>query len=389
MLKKFFLLKNFQKNFLIQNDKKKIKKILKEILNDNIETIKSLSSNYKNSYKKEQLKKFKKNFLNYRLIGMGGSILGAKAIYYFLKNKINKKFTFVDNLQNQQNQKTNKKTLNLIISKSGNTIETIVNSNILLKKKDKNIFITENKKNYLHILAKKLKSEIIYHNNFIGGRYSVLSEVGMLPAELMGLNTNRFKQLDSLIKDKYFYNYLVNNVASIYFLLKKKKINSVILNYDEKSNNLFNWYQQLVAESLGKKKKGLLPVISTMPKDNHSVMQLYLDGSQNNFFTFFYIHDDKVSKINNNSLLSTHGFLKNTNTSNVIYAQKKATENVFLKKNIPFRSIEIARRDETTLGKLFCFFTLETILLGKLLGVNPYDQPAVELIKKETNRLLT
>ena len=287
MLKKFFLLKNFQKNFLIQNDKKKINKILKEILNDNIETIKSLSSNYKNSYKKEQLKKFKKNFLNYRLIGMGGSILGAKAIYYFLKNKINKKFTFVDNLQNQQNQKTNKKTLNLIISKSGNTIETIVNSNILLKKKDKNIFITENKKNYLHILAKKLKSEIIYHNNFIGGRYSVLSEVGMLPAELMGLNTNRFKQLYSLIKDKYFYNYLVNNVASIYFLLKKKKINSVILNYDEKSNNLFNWYQQLVAESLGKKKKGLLPVISTMPKDNHSVMQLYLDGSQNNFLHFF------------------------------------------------------------------------------------------------------
>ena len=108
----------------------------------------------------------------------------------------------------------------------------------------------------------------------------------MLPAELMGLNTNRFKQLNSLIKDKYFYNYLVNNVASIYFLLKKK-INSVILNYDEKSNNLFNWYQQLVAESLGKK-KGLLPVISTMPKDNHSVMQLYLDGSQNNFYIFLY-----------------------------------------------------------------------------------------------------
>ena len=87
--------------------------------------------------------------------------------------------------------------------------------------------------------------------------------------------------------------------------------------------------------------------------------------------------------------MSTHGFLKNINTSDVIYAQKKATENVFLKKNIPFRSIEITRRDETTLGKLFCFFTLETILLGKLLGVNPYDQPAVELIKKETNRLLT
>ena len=215
-----------------------------------------------------------------------GFYTGSKVIYYFLKNKINKKFTFVDNLQNQQNQKTNKKTLNLIISKSGNTIETFKFKHSL-KKKDKNIFITENK--IIHILAKKLKSEIIHHNNFIGGRYSVLSEVGMLPAELMGLNTNRFKQLDSLIKDKFFYNYLVNNVASIYFLLKKKKFNSVILNYDERSNNLFNWYQQLVAESLGKKKKGLLPVISTMPKDNTGYATL-LDGSQNNFFTFFYIH---------------------------------------------------------------------------------------------------
>ena len=156
MLKKFFLLKKKQKNFLMQNDKKKINKIFKQILNENIEEIKSLSSVYKNSYKKEQLIRYKKNFLNYRLIGMGGSILGAKAIYDFLKNKINRKFIFVDNLQNQQNQqnqKINKKTLNLIISKSGNTIETIVNSNILLKKKDKNIFITENKKNYLHTLA--------------------------------------------------------------------------------------------------------------------------------------------------------------------------------------------------------------------------------------------
>ena len=83
----------------------------------------------------------------------------------------------------------------MIISKSGNTIETIVNSNILIKNTDKNIFITENKKNYLHILAKKLKAEVIHHNNYIGGRYSVLSEVGMLPAELMGLKSGNFRQL--------------------------------------------------------------------------------------------------------------------------------------------------------------------------------------------------
>ena len=388
MVKKFFLLKNFEKKFSTQQDKKKIAKILKQVLFENNENIKSLGNFYKNNYNKKKILKYKKKYLNYRLIGMGGSILGVKAIYKFLKHKIKKNFVFIDNLQNKQNYKENENFLNLIISKSGNTIETILNTNIIIKKKDKNIFVTENKKSYLLTLAKKLKSEIIYHNNFIGGRYSVLSEVGMLPAELMGLNPNRFKRLNYLIKNKFFLNHLVNNVASTYFLLKKKKFNSIIINYDENSGNLFDWYQQLIAESLGKKKKGFLPTISTMPKDNHSVMQFYLDGPQNNFFTFFYVHDQKSTKIKNNSLLSTHNFLKNKNISDVIHAQKKATENTFKKKNIPFRSFEIHTRDETTLGELFCFFTLETILLGKMLNVNPFDQPAVELIKKETNKLL-
>ena len=284
--------------------------------------------------------------------------------------------------------KKKKKITNLVISKSGNTIETIVNSNILIKKKDKNIFITENKKNYLYLLAEKLKAEIVHHNNFIGGRYSVLSEVGMLPAELMGLNPNSFRQLNSLIKNKNFVNSLISNVSATLFLIKKNNFNSVIINYDAKSENLFKWYQQLIAESLGKKKKGLLPIVSSMPKDNHSVMQLYLDGFQRNFYTFFFVHESKSEKIKNRSLLTSHKFLKNKNLSDVVYAQKKATENVFSKKNIPFRSFEIYKRNEKTLGELFCFFILETILIGKCLNINPYDQPAVELIKKETKKIL-
>ncbi len=387
MSKKFFLFKNFQNKFSKNTDKKKILKTLKEVLNDNNQVIKSLGKNYHNSYKKKQLSIYKKS-LNFRVIGMGGSALGAQAIYDFLKHKIKKNFLFVNNLQNKPKIETKKKFINLIISKSGNTIETIVNSNILIKKKDKNIFITENKKSYLYNLAEKLKAEIVDHNNFIGGRYSVLSEVGMLPAELMGLSSHNFKQFNSLIKNKNFFNCLLNNVASTFFLIKKRKLNSVIINYDKKSESLFNWYQQLVAESLGKKKKGLLPIISNMPKDNHSVMQHYLDGSQNNFFTLFYVHENKIEKIKNKDLLSSHKFLRNKKISNIIYAQKKATENVFNKSKIPFRSFEIKQRDEKTLGELFCFFILETILLGKVLGVNPFDQPAVELIKKETKKIL-
>ena len=276
----------------------------------------------------------------------------------------------------------------MIVSKSGNTLETISNANIIIKNKDQNIFITENKKSYLYLLAEKLKAEIVHHNNFIGGRYSVLSEVGMLPAELMGLSTKKFKQLNTLIKNKKFIDGLVTNVNNTLYFFKKKKFNSIILNYDENSENLFKWYQQLIAESLGKKGKGILPIISTMPKDNHSVMQLYLDGPKNNFFTFFYSKEKKGSQINNNQILSSFNYLKDKDLGKIIISQKKATEKVFLNRNMPFRSFEIINKDEKTLGELFCFFILETILLGRALRINPYDQPSVELIKKETKKIL-
>jgi glucose-6-phosphate isomerase len=365
----------------------KLKQKLHSIIENKNQVINSLGKNYQDSFCNKQLIKYKKS-LNFRIIGMGGSTLGAQTIYDFLKFKIKKKFIFVDNLQPKNKREKKNFYTNLIVSKSGNTIETIVNSNILIKKKDKNIFITENNKNYLYLLAEKLKADIIHHNNFIGGRYSVLSEVGMLPAELMGLKKNNFRQLNALIKNKKFFNSLVANVSSTLLFIKKKKFNSIIINYDEQSESLFKWYQQLVAESLGKKKKGLLPIVSNMPKDNHSVMQLYLDGFQNNFFTFFYVHEKKSKKVNNNLILSSQNYLKNKNLSEIIFSQKKATENVFKKKNIPFRSFEIKKRDEKTLGELFCFFILETILLGESLNLNPYDQPAVELIKTETKNLL-
>ena len=373
-------------NFKKKIDNKKIKKNFKIIINQKNEVINSLSKNYKNNYKKVKLNRFKK-YLNFRVIGMGGSTLGTQTIYEFLRHKIKKNFFFEDNLQIRKNTKI-KKFINLVVSKSGNTTETVVNANILINKKDKNIFITENRDSYLYLLAKKLKAEIIHHNNFIGGRYSVLSEVGMLPADLMGLQTGQFRQFNSLIKNKNFINALISNVASTLYYIKNKKLNSVIINYDEKSENLFKWYQQLVAESLGKKGKGLLPIVSSMPKDNHSVMQLYLDGFQNNFFTFFYSHEKRSQNIKNTTILSSQKFLKNKNLSNIILAQKNATEKVFDMKKIPYRSFEIFKKDEKTLGELFCFFILETILLGKSLNVNPYDQPAVELIKVETKKLL-
>ncbi len=385
MFSKNIHFKNFKIPKANSSSNKKVSKILKNLIKRNSSILSSLKKNYKDSYNKKLLYKFK-NIKQIFLIGMGGSILGSKAIYNFLK-PIKKNFVFVDDYLNK-NFKSQNKNLNIIISKSGNTLETISNFNILRKKNDQNIFIIENKDSYLMRIANKLKSDVIHHNNFIGGRYSVLSEVGMLPAELMGLKPLKFRKFNSLINNKIFLNSLVMNVSNIFGFSKKKKMNSIILNYDRDSEDLFKWYQQLVAESLGKNNKGLLPIISSVPKDNHSLMQYFLDGGKNHFFTFFFVKEKNSLKIKNKDLLKSHNFLKNKNLNTISYSQYLATEKVFKQRGMPFRSFLIKKKTEETLGELFTFFILETIILAEMIKINPYDQPAVELIKKETKKIL-
>ena len=375
-------------NFNKKKPKKKIKILLRKLLDEDNQIIKSLNKSYKDSWNLKEIKIYKK-FSHITLVGMGGSIMGSKSIYSFLKNKIKKIFFFLDNFENNKIKEIKKsKKLNLIISKSGNTLETIVNSNVVLNKNVKNIFITESNSSYLLSLAHKLRSDIIEHNNYIGGRYSVLSEVGMLPAMLMGLNINKFRKFNELIKNQHFLNSLTNSVSNILNLVKKNKSNSIILNYDEKASDLFYWYQQLVAESLGKKNQGILPIISKMPKDNHSLMQYYLEGVKNNFFTLFFFKDKSSKKINNNRILKSHSYLRNKSLNQISFSQFCATQKVFRQRNIPFRSFIIEKRNEKNLGQLFSFFILETILLGMALKINPFDQPAVELIKKQTKKIL-
>ena len=125
-----------------------------------------------------------------------------------------------------------------------------------------------------------------------------------------------------------------------------------------------------------------------MPKDNHSLMQFYLDGPKNFFYTFFSSAEKNSNQINKKLLLKSHSYLSNKNIKKIIYSQMLATQNIFKRKKIPFRSFEILQRNEKTLGEIFCFFILETILLGRALKVNPFDQPSVELIKKETKKIL-
>ena len=378
-------------NFINFQNKKKSKSILnslKLILSGNNEIILSLKKNYKNSYGKKILKLFK-NKNDYRIVGMGGSILGANAIYDFLNDKIKKKFYFINNLQANHSKLFKKNYNNLIISKSGNTLETIVNFNILVKKKDKNLFITEDKNSYLKKIANELKSEVISHNNYIGGRYSVLSEVGIIPSYLMGLNIlNLRKNLKRhLTKDNK--SFLKDSVVKLSQIMEKKQYtNLIFLNYCPKFEKFLEWCQQLIAESLGKKRKGFLPIISNVPKDHHSLLQLYLDGPRDKIFYIFNSHETEKKRMNVKKYSKKINYLNNKTLSQIKNAQKNAMINTLKKNKIPFREFKFKNHNEETLSELFSYFILETVFLGKLTNIDPFNQPAVEQVKLATIKLI-
>ena len=241
---------------------------------------------------------------------------------------------------------------------------------------------TEKGKYILTINEKRVKvSDLPFFSNLM----VELSKNGFIcPKPILNKDNNYISD----INNKKFMHNIVQNVSAILLFAKRKKNLSVILNYDESSNKLFEWYQQLVSESLGKKSKGIIPLITTMPKDNHSLMQYFLDGPKNNFYTFYSVKDKKSQNIKTNLLLNSFSFIKNKNLSQIKEAQRMATENIFSKKKIPFRTIEIVNKNEQSIGEIFTFFMLETILLGRALKVNPFDQPSVELIKKETKKII-
>ena len=378
----------------------KTKKILNSFLVDlkdfKVPLLESYEKDYEFDFSSATVKRFS-SYKNIVIIGMGGSILGTKSIYSFLKKKIKKNVFFFDNLDSNlfskyKKIKNLKNSCFIVAGKSGRTIETIVNLGVIFSKnllKNKLIIIAEQTDNALMAIANKYNAEIIEHKEFISGRYSVLSETGMFPAALMGLNLMKFKNLKRLIKNKNFISTLIQNVACIYTLISKKINNSVILSYDSNLNDLGYWYQQLVAESLGKKGKGINPILSFGPKDHHSLLQLYLDGPKDKFFTFFNSSQkENKFKVSQDIIPNNMRFLKNKNTNFIINAQCNAVKNIFKLKKIPYRQITFNKENEEELGEIFTFFALETILLSRLMNINPFDQPAVEQVKVETKKIL-
>ena len=371
------------------------KKIVKN-LDTPQETLFSLSNKFKLNFKKKDFKK-QKRFKTIVIIGMGGSILSSEAIYYFLKKKIKKNFIFLNDLNEEQlkelkKRKKFKSFLFIIISKSGNTIETLSNLLALkiIKKSSKNlIIISEKNNNSLFSITKKMQLTHIEHKKYIGGRFSVFSDVGMLPAYLMGLNLLEFrKNLLTHFKKKN-QRYLKDSVVTITNLFKRKKFrNLIFLNYAPQLEKFLYWNQQLIAESLGKKGNGFLPIISQAPKDHHSLLQLYSDGPKDKIFYIFSEENKDSIKIRTKNLEKKLNFLNNKKLNSIKISQKNSLIQVFKKKKIPFREFKINNINEKVIGELFSYFMLETILIGKLANINPFDQPGVEEVKVNTKKLL-
>ena len=397
--KKIFI-RNFISNESSQKKNKSLGKIFDEIKKDTKRernVFSTLNKNFKFNFKIREFQKYKK-FKLIVIVGMGGSILGSEAIYEFLQHKIKKDVIFLNNLNENEilkikKNKNLKKGLFIFISKSGNTLETLSNINLLNKINFDNkntIVVTEKKKeNALKLFAEKRKIPLIEHKKYIGGRFSVLSEVGMLPAFLMGLNFKKISQGSLISFQKIKKNLLLSSANQLKKIFLSKKVNSIIFfNYSPQLNSFTYWCQQLLAESLGKNGKGLTPVVSTAPKDHHSLLQLYLDGPKDKVF---YVISSKCKNninIKKNLFFNKYKFLKNKKLEKIILSQKNAFISVLKQKKIPYREIQINTFSEETLGELFSFFIIETFLIAKLINVNPFNQPSVESVKNQTRKNL-
>lgn len=335
------------------------------------------------------------------IFGTGGSSLGGQCIHS-ISNGFDKNLRFMRNLDSSTLSdlftKINlENTGFLFISKSGETLETI--SQLLLimdfaknlsNFKNRFVIITENKESTLKEIANQNDFLCFDHPKTIGGRYSIFSLVGMVPAVLCGINPRSIRIGGRRVLDNFGNSiHKIQEGAEFVFQNFKRKIfNHVSFIYSEKLEAFGRWLAQLYAESSGKDGKGITPITAFGSEDQHSQLQLYLDGPKDKCFTFFYEKQDKPLAIKNLDLPVEFEYLKDKKVSAIFGSQCKATERVLLEKNIDVRRIEIPAITPEILGALFMHFMLEVACVCKLIEVDPFDQPAVEKGKIITKQLL-
>ena len=406
-----------QKLFNLSDFKKELKStFFKKAKTNLFSNIKSKSYGFINDLYEKKIndiyfyaKKIKKSE-NVIFLGTGGSSLGGKTLVSinsnFFKNKNKPQIFFLENIDEVSingllDQLNMDKTSIVIISKSGETMETLAQFFLIKKKisKTKNykkrIFvITEKKKSTLKKIQEEEDYFFIEHNDSVGGRYSVFSVVGLLPAAISSFDIKNFVEggknfLKFMSNEKNFDSFFHSSLAII--LSQNKGINiSVIMPYIDNLNNLSFWYKQLWAESIGKKKMGITPVNSLGTVDQHSQLQLFLDGPRDKFFTIIGRKKNKQQKIldcryGENKKLD---ILHKKSLEILLRAELEATIETLVNKKLPLRFFELDLLNEECIGSLMMYFIIETIFCCYLIDVNPFDQPAVEEGKILTKKKL-
>ena len=340
------------------------------------------------------------------VIGIGGSSLGTKAVHRFLsyKNVSERKLHFLETtdpitLKSSLAEIDLDDALFIVISKSGGTIETISIFKYILSlkplSKENFIFVTD-LDSPLYRLGQERGIEIFYIAKNVGGRFSVLSSVGLIPLYLMGYNVKNLLNGAKKIRDEFF-----NKNGSIREALLKKasfyaehmlhyNINA-LFSYSELFRDFNNWYVQLWAESLGKKQLnsqlsvGLTPVGLIGPTDQHSFLQLIVEGPKDKSVTFLKIsnfNDDTEIPALNLDYLEHLNIVNGVEFAKLINLQADSIIENLQNRKIPLDVIEIDEANIYNIGQLFYYYELLTSLTGKMLNVDTYNQPGVEEGKK-------
>lgn len=324
----------------------------------------------------------KPTFKHIAVVGMGGSSLGTKALAQALQCE---SLVFLDNIHpdfisQKLAQLDLKKTLFLLMSKSGETIEVLSLAKVLLSKISSPkhfLAITDSKESSLGKLAQQKKIPIFQSDANVPGRFSVLSLIGLLPAALAGLPFQEI--LGGAQKASWPKAYMLACYQYIHFMSRKNI--SVIFPYHEFLSDAADWYIQLLAESIGKSKKiGITPTKALGVKDQHSQLQLFLDGPEDKFFIFVRTqHGNTDYKISG----------KKYTLEKLFNAEYLGVKQAFLKRKKPFCEISVEALSPAAVGEMLFFLELEVGFLGQMLGINFENQPAVELSKKITKTLLS
>lgn len=351
----------------------------------------------------KEIGKYSRGFENFLLLGIGGSALGPRSILEALSpfhNLKNKPRVFIyDNvdpatLKNILSLIDLKKTVINVITKSGSTAETIASFMIIwkilqeqsLKLEEHIVVTTDPEKGNLRKIVKDycLMSLPIPHG--VGGRYSVLSPVGLLLAEAIGISSDDMLKGAKDIHDKCMNADLWQNPAYLFssclYLMQqfKNKNITVIMPYADRLKPFSEWFCQLWAESLGKDGKGLTPYPSVGTTDQHSQLQLWMEGPEDKVVVFLSIEDYGVDINIPEVFQDMEGlsYLSGHSLGELIRIEQEASEIALAKNGRPSITIKLPQIDAYHLGQLFHFFEISTAVTGFLYGINPFNQPGVE-----------